>query len=231
MRSILALMTLALVCCVNLCHAQPGLTELRASKDDPLVLGRSFDIAFSPLWRANQEQASAAYERYLSDHPQSELAPFLYYHLGKMFTQSVNSRSKRAGFQTDKPRASRYFQKSIESHPNGKISWLLCRARICFASLGDSDPTRIKRYAEFCEWLAALDRRKVSKQLWLPPDAPKTWTNNQINTFLMNRDAALGIAGVNLVSITDGLDASDVPNAVAALSNLSTDMPLIENIR
>jgi hypothetical protein len=222
------LIIFSLVCWANVSHAQPGLRELSASPDPCLTLARSHDPAFSLL--PSQEDASSAYERYLETHPESELAPFIYYHLGHMFA-SANGRNKRFGFRVDKKRASQCFQRSMESHPEGKISSLLCRARICFASLGDTAPERLKRYAEYYGWLVSLDRRQVEETLWLPDDVSSAWKKNQINTFMKNRDAALSVAGTNMVSIAVGLDASDVPGAVAVLSNLPTDLPLIENLR
>tara|TARA_R110002072_G_scaffold243821_2_gene403047 strand:+ start:15219 stop:16082 length:864 start_codon:yes stop_codon:yes gene_type:complete len=196
--------------------AQPGIKELRASADPTLIKGRTYDLAFCPMNQASQEKAAAAYEFYLESHPQSELAPFLYYHLARMFVPQATFR-EQLGFKTDKKRASRYFELSMKSYPKGKISWLRSRAYVCYASMAETEEEKLQRYTEYYEWLQSLDRDQIEEQIWLPPDASNAFKNSEVGTFLKNREAAYEVAAHNMAAIATQVDG------VETLEKLSAD--------
>ncbi len=221
MRSVFFILVL-LGCQTNLVSGQPELRALRESQNPTLVRGRSFDPAFTPPCEADQEKAAAAYESFLKTNPENELAPYLYYHLGMVFTGFAGAAPEECGYIVDKKRAFRYFKLSVEHHPKGKLSWLLCRSRVNAVSLIEPREERVKKYLEFYGWLRGLDRKTVNDQLLLPDRFSPQQTKLAVDTFLKNRDKMLTVAQHNMIAIAGSLS---VPARSKALKSIVQEFP------
>ena len=154
----------------NVAHAAPTSWVLEHSEHPLLVEARKYDLYYVPPEQADQRKAEELYLKFIRENPDHELIPYLYDHLGHMYTDRANSDwAEPFGIVKDYAKAGRYHAEAFRRHPKDKFSGLLMGSGISAAALaGDGKPEPVvNAYIEYYRWLDGVTQEQIRETLWL----------------------------------------------------------------
>ena len=190
--------------------AAPTLWVLENADHPLLVEARRYDLYFVPPERADQRKAERLYLQFIRENSGHELVPYLYDHIGHMYTDRANSDWKEPyGILKDRAKAARYHAEAFRLHPKDKFSGLLMDSGISAAALagGRKPEPVVNAYIDYYRWLDGVTQEQIRETMWLndhekklAEEAPARldyWAKNH----WQNRKIALEVAEGNMLSI------------------------------
>ncbi len=156
---------LAVCCAWTVAFAEPNTNDLRISTNDLIRTAMFHHLQFGD--RPNQAEVERLFLEFIAENPESPLLPIIYSELGYNFTGFVSPQATDNGAVYDSVKAARYFRRSVETIPEGKVSILEIQSRVNFASLAPTPDEAFRRYIAVQEWLDSLRPEKLRKELWI----------------------------------------------------------------
>jgi len=147
--------------------AEPTLRDLEEIYDPLIVEALSCDLGLQPPEKCDQKRAERLYLAYVERHPDSDVVPHIYRRLAETYGGWAR---RQDGAVKDYSKARSYFQKVMETWPEGKVGHDYLDAMVNVAALSPAKEEKVGKYIEyyrFLEHLEGLDRQKLSKMIWL----------------------------------------------------------------
>ena len=150
--------------------AEPGRYDLMQATDPILVRAREADLAIAHPRMGDQARAEELYLAFIEQNPDSELVPHVYTRLAFTFGGWVTPPRRKAGAVRDNDKVRKYFQKCIETYPEGKLGMDLIGAMVSVVSLAPTPEEKVDEYIEFYQFLLQLEQltdKELAERLWL----------------------------------------------------------------
>jgi hypothetical protein len=194
-------------------QAEPSHIDMEASTNPTLLAARRIDPAFVGVKNGNRAEAERTYLKFIQENSDSELVPYVYSHLGRMYSSYVDPDwALDSGLQRDHVKAYGYFRLAVETHPTDKSSDLLIESRINAASIAPARDWRIKQYLNTYHWLKQLTFEGVTANLWLSKseairyEAEPNLRRQHVEALLRRRNEFLEVIRANVNAIADSYE-------------------------
>lgn len=207
---------------------EPSHGELLRSDDPLLVDARKVDLSFVGPQKGSQQRAEELYLQYIAKHSDSPLVPYIYFHLGHMYSDQVDSKwPKKYGHVRNDKKAAVFFEYSVKHHPTDKISSLLVDAKVNVAASAPTPEECTKRYIEFYAWITSIKMEEVADRLWLSEDEKRrvkdpAYRAAMVKTFWESLQQMAEVAKGNMVAAAN---TPDKGKAIRLLDTINHELP------